>query len=519
MNYYSRNIEFLRQQSQINLKDHECSIPVEILYSKEEHFPILRISKSHMKKTLNSAYSVDAEIKRWISHIKQSADAFIVIGIGTSLQVLELSNRYPASSIFVIEPDLSFLNVIFETYDLTDFFSRHNIQLFNDASELSNYLLSGIHMTVSCLVSPGYLSVFPQSVQTVTNITKKLIDDFVSDSATQKAIGRFLFKNTVSNLKKLMSISISPNANEKARILVAGGGPSLRKITEVYNTDDFLIAADTSLPFLYKNGIIPDIIMGIDSRNVSYLSYVGTDSSALHLIDIGYPSFITRKIKNKIFITGNFPFASFIDREAKCLPKYNSSPGNVGSICLQFASYFKPLFIHAFGMDFAYPNGDLYVVDSYFYNHFSFQQNRINTFLSGTTSFLCKYDLNYNEKTKSYSTPLMQKYKAFCLAQMGSLGYELLPDGTFRLKSPITSETGAISFSNAHFPESILTSYITSCKKLKNRLSTVSDVSLLTVNEQEILRTLTPLLLQYLHLPAQERVNHAVSDILAYIAQ
>ena len=292
----------------------------------------------------------------------------------------------------------------------------------------------------------------------------------------------------------------------------------MAQLPKEFNHDDYLIATDTALSFLLKNGITPDIVTGIDSRNISYLNYIGVDCNCQFIFDIGYPHIITRRIHNKIFVTSNFPFVRFFNGKETLIPNYDASAGNVGAFCLNLAALLQPKAIHTFGMDFSYPHGDLYAKETYFYEHFLNNESRLHTYFSGTYSFLTRYSLQYDKVSKYYTTPLLNTYKSRTYAQIKENGYTSSDNRIFLPVANNTKHTKRLNIKNMPLNINLLDTYINSCLSIPDKIIS-SDIHQLSSSDINLIQTLTPLLVLHSDLPLQERVNKSIEIVKRIISQ
>lgn len=515
MNCYKNNRALFLNTLQFDIELAEEPYTVTAQYSKEENIPVLQVSMNPNLKTLNSLYSVKKELERWADSIK-SSDVFIVIGLGTGLQIQLLKHKFPDSLILIIEPELPFLKTLSRYYQFYRYFTDSSVRMLQASNNLQENLVCGIHNNISCIVTPGYMQFIPEYVSELKELIANEIDAFLSDTVTQRKVAFFLYKNVLSNLYTMKNTSRMFELKNTKPVFVAGGGPSLNNIVNSYSTDHFLIAADTALPFLHAHAITPNVVICLDVRNISYLNFIGTNNESLYMFDIGYPPFITRKFQNKLFFTSNFPFTAFFNEQGGYLPILDTSCGNVGSLAVYFASLLNPESIYTFGLDFCYLHGDPYIQESYFYRYLHDKHNRVDTYYSKVFSFMSTYTLDYNKSTKHYTTPLMKSYKERTHAMLKRKGYTYSNDNSNKLvkknntaKKQIQLMLRNIALSNIEIEE-----YMKNIETLQSETEITHSLTGINSTKLKLLFSVSPLLTLFPELPLKLRIRHAISLLM-----
>ena len=180
-----------------------------------------------------------------------------------------------------------------------------------------------------------------------------------ADFFVQSHFGKRWFINTLSNLKKAQSAKNTLPPIRRA--LITGAGPSLEVQLPTlikYKQDSFLIATDTSLPFLLKHNLIPDLVISIDCQHISYHHFMAGFPKDIPLVlDLASPSFLTKQTDNIIFFTSGHPFSQFVNKNLRSYPYIDTSGGNVSHAAISLADKLGAKEIILFGVDFSYPQG------------------------------------------------------------------------------------------------------------------------------------------------------------------
>ena len=250
----------------------------------------------------------------------------------------------------------------------------------------------------------------------IVNEIKGIINEIADDYSVQSQFGKKWFINTISNLPKAESSTITLKSAHK--VIITGAGPSLENhINQIkkLKTDSFLIATDTSLPFLLSHDIIPDLVISIDCQQTSYHHFLsGYPKNIPLVLDLASPSVLTRLTDNLLFFSSGHPFSQYISREIRSFPKIDISGGNVSHAALSLAEQLNPEEIYLFGIDFSYPQGKSYAKGTYLYPYFGSFENRTQPLESSLFSFLLRNKNIKKEKIGEkyrYTLKSMSSYK------------------------------------------------------------------------------------------------------------
>ena len=411
----SRNNNLAIKLSNVNFSN-------DIEFKQSKKGPIIPIIKiDNKEKPLHSTIDPIKEGQRFYNNSK--ADGFIIfLGFGAGYHIIPYLEQSDITEILIIDKDISIFKSVLSNLDLSQFIlnSRVKFLIDEDLETIKDYLLSNYLPAVS-----GNLQILNlRSRFEMENIyfskirtgILELLQLLSADFSVQSHFGKRWFINTLSNLKKAQSVknTLAPIR----RALITGAGPSLEvqlPILLKYKKDSFLIATDTSVPFLLKHNIIPDLVISIDCQHISFHHFLaGFPENIPLVLDLASPSFLTKQTDNVIFFTSGHPFSQFVNKKLRSFPYIDTSGGNVSHAAISLADKLGAKEIVLFGIDFSYPQGKSYARGTYLYPYFLSRSNRLNPSENSFVSFIFYNKQTISTKKEfgiSYSTTPMISYK------------------------------------------------------------------------------------------------------------
>lgn len=411
----SRNNNLAMKLSNVNFSNN-----VKFKQSKKGPIiPIIRIDNK--EKPLHSTIDPIKEGQRFYNNSK--ADGFIIfLGLGAGYHIIPFLEQSDITEILIIDKDISIFKTILSNLDLSQFILNRRVKILidEDLETIKEYLLSNYLPAVSGnLHILNLRSRFEMENIYFSNIKTgilELLQLLSADFSVQSHFGKRWFINTLSNLKKAQSVKniLLPIR----RAVITGAGPSLEVQLPTlikYKKDSFLIATDTSLPFLLKHKLIPDLVISIDCQHISFHHFLaGFPKNIPLVLDLASPSSLTKQTDNVIFFTSGHPFSQFVNKKLRSFPYIDTSGGNVSHAAISLADKLGAKEIVLFGIDFSYPQGKSYARGTYLYPYFLSRSNRLNPSENSFVSFIF-----YNKQTLStkkelgisYTTTPMISYK------------------------------------------------------------------------------------------------------------
>lgn len=235
---------------------------------------------------LNSRYDAQYAAEIWaqgITEIKYKS-LYIVIGVSNGMYIRNLLKKLGSENeIIVYEPNAALFIRVMENIDLSDIFQDSRIYVcVQDINEVIFRKLFQLLCTyeranfTKILISPNYLQLFGDNVNLVVDLCGKEMRALEIGSATLYHASDEMNDNMIDNLPFIANSTSIDLLKEKmqdlkgyqdAPAIIVGAGPSLNKnIQELKKSKNksFIIATDSAILALLKNGIIPDVLITID---------------------------------------------------------------------------------------------------------------------------------------------------------------------------------------------------------------------------------------------------------------
>ena len=185
------------------------------------------------------------------------------------------------------------------------------------------------------------------------------------NAATLQRFGKRWSRNLAANMDGVLKFSGVKNLenmlkNTNIPVFLAAAGPSLnsaeKHLPEIYRRC-IIVAVDTSLRFLLKNGIEPDFVVSVDPQywNACHLFRQKASGAALIAESAVYPSVLRSAIFGHTFFCQSlFPLGRFI--EDRTDPKGQlGAGGSVATTAWDFCRFLNPSAIWIAGLDLAFP--------------------------------------------------------------------------------------------------------------------------------------------------------------------
>ncbi len=220
---------------------------------------------------------------RSLGRLAPNAPVFLM-GLGNSSYLEELAgNAENRITIIVYEPSMRIFMDFLETVDLVPVMEKHLVVFVVDGLSgmgrerltlLADRLLTFSQLSYSrYMVLPNYEVLFPEeSVEFLKQCKKSALDGVVGRN-TNKIFSTVLVKNLLANAVYLCNgyktTQLVESVPPDVPGIIVAAGPSLNKnIGELKNAvgKSFMIAVDTAVKPLLREGIRPDMIMMIDGK-------------------------------------------------------------------------------------------------------------------------------------------------------------------------------------------------------------------------------------------------------------
>lgn len=361
---------------------------------------------------------------------------FVFLGFGGAYQITPFLQRNDALAVTIIVRRIELFRTILSRLDLRKLLMdpRVSILVDPDRDRLHQHLLNRYHPALlgDMHVVPlrSIYDVEPEQFDSYVREIREVLGNIADDYTVQTRFGKRWFINTILNLPFAQITSY--RLPQVKRAAVTGAGPSLdlqlpylRRI----RNDVFLIATDTSLPSLGRNGIVPDLVVSIDCQHVTYHHFLdGIPDGVPLLLDLASPPSITRLTNRLLFFQSGHPFSQYVARNWRQFPHIDITGGNVSHAAVSLSDELGAEEIILFGLDFSYPEGKTYAKGTYVYRYFRKDETRLRPCESQAFAFLLRNENIIKEPLGSvfrYTTKPMISYKERLERVSGNLSARL----------------------------------------------------------------------------------------------
>lgn len=286
INIYETNIELLRKNHPETWKKiikYKNTIPVEIIKSANNELNLKVKTNQGSRIYLHNEDNPKSEEQHFLNFIdKESKGVVIFHGMGLGYGPISiLKKRQDIRFLFIFEPIPDFFIKAVENIDLRLLLTDKRVILSIDKNP-----------DVKQVLKPASRAMRLEEINLLKHepsftCNKKLYENlyeqtYISASehnisgSTHKVFGKNFVRNRLSFLNLLNHTSLIDSLAGKFKnipaILVASG-PSLKKnihLLKKFKNKAVILAVDSVLPALIKNGIEPDFVTAIDYRDVTY---------------------------------------------------------------------------------------------------------------------------------------------------------------------------------------------------------------------------------------------------------
>jgi hypothetical protein len=301
---------------------------------------------------------------------KTSSPVFIVLGCGLGYTAQALAELAPQSPIIIVEKYPVLLRLAFETRNLETLLSRNNIAFVLDAGGISGALSHFekreklkpeiIRNRTLTGIDEQWYSVAENKIRTWA-----MKDDV--NSATLKKFGKRWVRNIIKNLNSVRDLpgisrfaGLAGDAHgEPLPVFLAAAGPGLDNVGSLLpeiRRRCLLLAVDTSLRFLLRNGVEPDFALIIDPQfwNSRHLDRCVGGNTNLIIESAVYPPVLRLPFKRMYLCGSLFPLGKYIEERVD--PKGAlATGGSVATSAWDFSRLLGASRIWIAGLDLAFP--------------------------------------------------------------------------------------------------------------------------------------------------------------------
>lgn len=320
---------------------------------------------------LDTLYDTEALMELWFQNLPKLyyRTKVIMFGFGNGMYVRKLLQGTPDDvTMIVYEPKTYILKTVFQMFDVSDLILNERlVLLLGDAmvKTQQEYFYELLDYTdIENFVYKSYLNYnrlfkdeFMEYMETLQTVCSSI-------NSTQNVIGRYgkiYYENTFANFKYfLKSKSFEKMVYKMPRdipAIVVAAGPSLDKNVKQLKKAKgkaFIIAVDTALRPMLRNGVTPDICISIDGKkNAAHFSDDAANDIPLICYLYSHKEILAHHRAEKIFINDlNHHIQHFLSEHNRVLPIV-ASGGSVANDAFSIAQMLGFTTIILVGQDLA----------------------------------------------------------------------------------------------------------------------------------------------------------------------
>lgn len=284
---YNRNMEALKKRYKaVNLElpssEEEEDLQAEV--SSVEGKQVLYVTKGEEVYQLDSLYNSEELLRDWFLQIKNwnFQSRFLLFGFGNGMYVNKLlkeTEDEKKTRIIVYEPSKKIFLKVLEELDISEMISNERVLLSVDNCGMTDvkYFMENdiVYENINGTVRRDYLNykeLFPKSYKVYTEAVSIVINAIGANQDVSKKFGEAYYNNTFYNYRFMAGskslYSLYESLPPELPAIIVSAGPSLDKNImdlKAAKGRSLIIAVDTSMSALLRNGIIPDIFVSVDA--------------------------------------------------------------------------------------------------------------------------------------------------------------------------------------------------------------------------------------------------------------
>jgi hypothetical protein len=302
----------------------------------------------------------------------------VILGFGLGYAAQAVAELSPQTPIIIVEKKLSVLRKALELRDLTSLFSRPGVACVPGGDGLAiNVILSFYEKTLGYKAAPCVIrnrALIALDEQWYAALESRLRAWAMKEDTNRATLDKF-GKRWIRNLSRNMSAirdlpgiarlaGIAAQAEPQAQpdplpVFLAAAGPGLDGIAPILpeiRKRCIIVAVDTSLRFLLRNGVDPDFTLVVDPQfwNNRHLDRCAAERTRLVAESAVYPPVLRLPFKEKYLCGSLFPLGSFIEQRVD--PKGAlGAGGSVATSAWDFCRTLGARQIWIAGLDLAFP--------------------------------------------------------------------------------------------------------------------------------------------------------------------
>src|SRR6056297_631262 len=300
--------------------------------------------------------------------------ACIFFGFGLGYQIEEFFRRYPQGEAIIVEQSPELFLKALTARDLTSLFNEKTSLLIGlQAAELKSALSPLVSRTHTVIPLQPITQAAPDYYALAHSIVEAGRSRKRVNSTTVKRFGRRWIRNLAQNLE---TMGIAGNLNQLQNLfrgipaLVIAAGPTLDAVLpELKQLQQrmVLIATDTSLRALLRNGVTPDFTLVVDPQywNTRHLDGLDLQETILISESATHPRVFQHSYRALFFSGSVFPLGGYLEPGDEAPYKLGAG-GSVTTTAWDFARYIGADEIYLSGLDLGFPEKRTHYCGSFF---------------------------------------------------------------------------------------------------------------------------------------------------------
>lgn len=430
MSYFETNMIMLSERfPELAETAYNCSIDkkYEVLSAKNGQVS-LKANINGKSIFMHSSYDPGKEAKKIVGdHSLNDSDIVFVFGLGLGYQLQEIIQKAAnkKAHVVVIEKDPRIFRLALENTDMSEILNYPHIYLYVDLPvmsvifEVHSNLKPTIAKQIVFLDHPSSIQLYEEYYTEILRLIRDSVSLKLNTVATVFEFKGDWLKNTLKNLPTVLNspgiISLQDKFQDIPAIIVSAG-PSLDKNVKYLKEAKgkaIIIAVGTTLRTLFKENIMPDMVITYDASDLNYEHFRGIDYNSIPLFyePMVYPRIVEEHHGIK-FVYNSKPTEFNNEVEEISCKGLLSSGGSIATSAFSLACLAGSNPIIFIGQDLSIKDGKTHA------NNTIFGENRVDI----------KNSLHYFETPGYYGEPVMISRGFYAFLRWFETHIERIPD-------------------------------------------------------------------------------------------
>ncbi len=365
--------------------------------------PTIEVFRGETRSLLNSRKDPWKEAERIVSGCTAGGEEFVIaVGFGLGYHIEALLQKNPAVRIIVIEPSPGLLREALRVRDVSRTLASERLFLFLSVKNLSEDERFGYYPweKTRTIVLRSYSTIYPREIEKISAEIQSFLNRRSINTATLGRFDRLWTKNAFKNAPfffTLAGIKSFENICKNLPAVVICAGPSLDKDLEELKrlfSHTVVIAVDTALKPVLRQGVVPDFVVSVDPQYVNslFLSFgIPRGNGKAHPVLVADPSVYPLVLRS---YPGQKVLTSSVFSPGKTIERYAGVKGSIaagGSVAVAAFDLARILGsdpIVLVGLDLSYSTGKTHMTGSFFEEYVLSRQSRLKPQLNFSLEYI-----------------------------------------------------------------------------------------------------------------------------------